>query len=170
MKRLLAAAIAASALAATPALAGTSVAVSVQNLDLEVGAGEASPLSLTVDLKHDLSSNVFVGGQLGFALDDDQGTEVSQLFGVDVGLKHQFSNAFGVYGAVGLGSAAVDTTGGSDGDGMSLRYGMGALLTVGRNGVLDIGWSSLYDDDMDFAGVDVPVTIAGPHVGLGLRF
>lgn len=170
MKRLLAVAFfGAAALAAVPAQAGTSVAVAVQSLNLEVGTGDASPLNLGVSLKHDLSENVYVGGQLAISLDDDKGAEISQLFGADVGLQHQFSHDFGVYGFVGLGSAEVDL-GGANGDGISVRYGAGAMLTVGSNGLLEFGWASLFDDDMDFSGVDVPVKIAGPHVGLGFRF
>lgn len=169
MKRLLAAAIAATAFAAAPALAGTSVAVSVQSLGVESGGTDYSPLNLSVDVRHDLSPNVFVGGQLAFSLDDDQGVEVTRLFGVDVGLQHQFTHQFGVYGFVGLGNAEVDVPGDS-GDGISLRYGVGATLAVGRNGLLDVGWASLYDDDIGFGGGDAPVEIAGPHVGLGIRF
>lgn len=169
MKRLLTVSLTVAAMTAAPAFAGNTVGVAVQNLDVDSAGASASPLSLSVDLRHDLSKNVYVGGQIAFALDDDQGVEVSQVLGVDLGLQHQFSHAVGVYGFAGLGMAKVDS-GAGDGDGVSLRFGVGANLTVGRNGVLDIGWSSLFDDDMDFAGTDVPVEIAGPHVGLGMRF
>lgn len=170
MKRLFAAAlVGAATLAAMPAQAGTSVAIAVQSLNLEVGNGDASPLNLSASVKHDLSENVYVGGQLAISLDDDKGAEISQLFGADVGLQHQFSHDFGIYGFVGLGSAKVDLTAAS-GDGISVRYGAGAMLTVGGNGLLEFGWSSLFDDDIDFGAGDVPVTIAGPHVGLGFRF
>lgn len=170
MKRLIAVALAGAAVLATaPAQADTSVAIAVQSLNLEIGNAEASPLNLGVSVKHDLSQNVYVGGQLAISLDDDKGAEISQLFGADVGLQHQFSHDFGVYAFVGLGSAKVDV-GTASGDGISVRYGAGAMLTVGANGLLEIGWASLFDDDMDFGGIDVPVKIAGPHIGLGFRF
>lgn len=160
----------AATLAALPARADTSVALAVESLDLEAGAGfSASPLNLGISVRHDLSELVYVGGQLSLALDDDKGAEVSRLFGADVGLQHAFSPDIGVYGFVGLGTARVDWSG-ADGDGVSVRYGAGATLGIGRGGVLDVGWSSLFDDDMDISGTDVPVTIAGPHVGLGFRF
>lgn len=160
----------AATLASLPAHAATSVAIAVESLDLEAGAGfSASPLNLGVSIRQDLSELVYVGGQLSLALDDDKGAEVTRLFGADVGLQHAFSPDVGAYAFVGIGTAAVDVAG-ADGDGVSIRYGAGATIGIGRNGVLDIGWASLFDDDMDLGGGDVPVTIAGPHVGLGFRF
>ncbi len=52
-----------------------------------------------------------------------------------------------------------------------MTWGLGAQFLVGSNILIDAGYASLYNGDMtDSAGNSSTISIAGPRVGLGVKF
>lgn len=180
MKRVFA--LAGLTLLAAPALADTSVIASVMDSRIEAGTLDASPLALAVELRHELSEYFYAGGQVAFGIDEDSAAANTDLgldsaWGLNLGAQLPFSHYAKGYAFVGLSNAEVSLTatgpGGASGsaDGLATAFGIGATFRVGKQGLIDVGWTSLYDDDMDTAGGgNVDVAIDGLHVGYGLTF
>ena len=176
MKRALALFVAASALSAN-AVAGPSLIASIYAPDVELGAAEASPDGLTIDLRVPVGSNFWVGGTLASTLSEDTvapglGVELGASLSFNVGVQAELAHHIYAYGYLGYGAAKVlaDAPLG-DFDGKSVTWGAGVQFQAGDHFLIDAGYASLFDGDMeDDVGVSVDTSIAGPRVGLGVKF
>lgn len=162
---------------AVPAEAGTTITGALYDLRTEAGALDASPLGAGLELRQDLGENVYVGGLLLTGIDADSaapGTdmELGSTVAVTLGGQVQFSHEFGGYAFLGLGESEIEVSSAAasaTGDGLGTLFGFGLTYRFAENGLVDVGWTSLYNDDLDFAGTDVDSSIDGLHVGLGFR-
>lgn len=179
MKRALALFAASSALVfSTAASAGPSLTASIYAPDIELGAADAGPDGLLLDLRFPLNRNVWMGGTLATTLGEDNITggidvELGASAAVNVGFQTEFAhNTFG-YAYLGYGAAKVlqSGIGATDLDGMGVTFGAGVQFLVGDHLLIDAGYASLFDGDMEnSAGVETATTIAGPRVGIGAKF
>lgn len=178
MKRAFALLAASAALAFSSATsAGPSLTASIYAPDIEMGGGDASPDGLLLDLRFPMNRHFWMGGTLATSLSADKvaGTEVElgTAFAVNLGVQTEFAhNTFG-YAYLGYGAAEVLASGGgaTDLDGKGVAFGAGLQFLVGDRLLVDAGYVSLFDGDMENAGgVDVDTTIAGPRVGIGAKF
>lgn len=179
MKRVLALLAASGALVfSTAANAGPSLTASIYAPDIEVGASDAGPDGLLLDLRFPLNSTFWLGGTLATSLSEDTtvggtdvevGTSLTLNLGVQSELSH---NVFG-YGYLGYGTSEVlaSGAGASDLDGMGVTFGAGLQFLLGDNLLIDAGYVSLFDGDMeDGTGIEFSTSIAGPRVGIGAKF
>lgn len=176
MKRALALFVAASALSAN-AVAGPSLIASIYAPDIDLGGAEASPDGLTLELRVPVSSNVWVGGTLATTLSEDSvapgiGVELGASLSFNVGAQVELAHHVFAYGYLGYGAAKVlaDAPVG-DFDGKSITWGAGLQFLAGDHFLIDAGYASLFDGEMeDSSNVSLDTTIAGPRVGLGVKF
>ncbi len=175
MKRALPLLVLGSALSAN-AVAGPQVIGSVYMPDVEVENVDASPDALTVDVRFPLNKTFWVGGTLATSLSEDAvapgvDVEVGTSFTVNLGVQAEFAHRVYGYGYVGYGSAGVESNTFTDIDGKGLAWGLGMQFGIGDNLLVDAGYATLFDGDMeDDTGTDLSTTIAGPRVGLGFTF
>lgn len=180
LRTLMLVAAAATAPMAVAAEAETLVLASIYNTGVEVGAVDATPRSLALDVRRDMSDLAWIGAQFVTGIQEDAvdastDLELDSVLAVQVGVQHEFTDAVKGYAFLGFGMAEVSMTGAGAGsaDGTSFQYGVGATFFVGEMGdadaMLDVGWAVLFDDSMG-SGAGSDVTISGPHVGFGLAF
>jgi len=176
MNRALTLLAASAALAfSTAASAGPSLTASIYAADVEVGAGDASPDGILLDFRAPLNRHFWLGGTLATALGDDQiapGTpvELDTSLAFNLGVETEFAHQTFGYAYIGYGAAGVASPAG-DVDGKGVSWGLGMRFGVGDRMLVDAGYASLFDGDMeDSAGTSFATTIAGPRVGIGAKF
>lgn len=175
MKRALPLLVLGSALSAN-AVAGPQVIGSVYMPDIDVATVDAGPDALTVDARLPLNKNFWIGGTLATSLSEDGvapglDMELGTSLSVNLGVQAEFAHRVYGYGYIGYGAAGVETDTWSDFDGRGLAWGLGMQFGIGDNLLVDAGYATLFDGDMeDDTGTDFDVTIAGPRVGLGFTF
>ena len=162
-----------NALAAGPAVIG-----SIYAPDVDVGAASASPDAITVEVRQPLNRHFWIGAALATSLGSDQvapgvTAEVGNSLTFNLGVSSEFAHHVEGYAYVGYGKAAVDVSGpgASSIDGKGVAWGIGADFLLNDHLLVDVGYASLFDDDMeDSTGTQFATAIAGPRVGLGFRF
>lgn len=176
MKRALALFVVASALSAN-AVAGASIIGSVYVPTIESSLPDADPDGLMLEIRAPIGSNFWVGGTLATTLSSDTvlGAEVElgASASVNLGVQAEFAHHVFGYAYLGYGAAKVATDDPiiQDVDGKSVTWGAGLQFQLGDHMLVDAGYASLFDDEMEnSAGVTDDVAIAGPRVGLGVKF
>lgn len=171
--------LAAMLLAPMGAMAETMISASIFNTDVEAGGVDATPRSLALEARFELSDLAWVGAQFVKGIQGDEvapgdEAELDNAMAARFGVQHAFTDAVKGYAYLGFGTAKISTTSAGSADGTSFQYGLGATFYVGEMGdadaMLDVGWSVLFDDDMSTPGGDIAVKISGPHIGFGLAF
>ncbi|MFZ5757443.1 MAG: outer membrane beta-barrel protein [Pseudomonadota bacterium] len=160
------------------AVAGPSIIGSVYMPTIETdGFPDAEPDGLTLELRAPLNKNFWIGGLLATTLSSDTvlGTDVElgASFAVNLGVQAEFAHHVSGYAYLGYGAAKVLTDDPilQDVDGKSVAWGAGVQFLLGDHLLVDAGYASLFDDEMEGdAGVSGDVAIAGPRVGLGFKF
>lgn len=182
MTRSLALLTAASALVfSAHAAAGASLTGSIYAPDIEVGAASTNPDGLLLDLRFPLNKNFWMGGTLATTLGSDQlaggiETELGASAAINLGVQAEFMHHVSGYAYVGYGAAAILQSAPppavvSDVDGMGITWGAGLQFLLGDHMLIDAGYVTLFDDDMESnTGATFATTIAGPRVGIGFQF
>lgn len=160
------------------AIAGPSLTASIYAPDIEVGAADASPDGLMLDLRFPLNRNFWMGSTLATTLSKDNiaggiDVELGASLAVNLGVQTELAHHTYGYAYVGYGAAKVlaSGAGATDLDGKGVTFGAGLQFLLGDHFLIDAGYASLFDGDMeDGTGVDSSTTIAGPRVGLGAKF
>lgn len=166
-----------------PAFAGPAIIGSVYVPTVDVGSQSASPDGVTLEIRAPLNNNFWIGGNLATTLNGDSltstlgtiDTELGASLSVNLGAQAELAHHVYAYAYVGYGAAKVllssPTVVVSDVDGKSVTWGVGGEFLLGDHLLVDAGYASLFDGDMeDSAGNSTSVSIAGPRVGLGFKF
>lgn len=175
MKRALLAASAALAFSTT-ALAGPSLTAGIYAPTVEVGANDASPDGVMLDFRVPMNRNFWLGATLATALGDDQITpgtpvELDTSLAFNLGVETEFAHQTFGYAYLGYGAAGVASAGGGDIDGKGVAWGLGLRFGIGDSMLVDAGYASLFDGDMEnSAGTAFDTVIAGPRVSIGAKF
>jgi len=181
MNRALTLLIAGSALglSATASAASPSIIGSIYAPDIDVATvGNASPDGLLLEIRQPLNRNFWLGAALATTLSDDQiaagiKTELGASLAFNLGAQAEVAHHTFVYAYLGYGAAKVVASGigATDIDGKGVGWGAGMQFLLNDHLLVDAGYSSLFDGDMEnSAGTTFDTTIAGPRVGLGFRF
>lgn len=170
----------ANVLAAGPSIIGSLYAADVEVSD-PTGSAEASPDGLSLEIRQPLNDMFWIGAALTTSLTGDSvapgiDLELGDSITFNLGLQHEFAHNMAVYGYIGYGTGEVTledsiTPASDSADGKSVAWGLGLNFGIGDHLLVDAGYASLFDGDMeDATGASASVTIAGPRVGMGFRF